>query len=282
MTGRMSSEEKHSIYYNCSAEEALKKHIQKTKAIGWITVVILVMLLVYSIHQESTLVSCGLLLIGFILFLICWLIVYVQGRHLRDVFVLDCDPVKYYAVMDALEKKAKKQHAKSKIFLNKAQCCRQIKGRETEGLEYLKKVQFQKLTMQVEAIRLSEFAHYSVLRKDRASFEMVKKDLEELPKRIRRKYKTEEQLYQQIVDYVTLYELLWDERNGEARELANRLLEQLTTPLNKVGIHMKLAKLDIADGEYINARVHLDYVIAYGNRLSVVDEARELLDKCVL
>ncbi|MBQ9984333.1 MAG: hypothetical protein IJP29_07060 [Lachnospiraceae bacterium] len=275
-------QEKHSIYYNCSADEVVKKHMRKTRVTGWTSIVILVALLVYILFQKLTLATWGLVLIEVIVFLICKLLVHVRTMHLRDIFVFDCDPIKFYDVMDVLEKKVKKQRAKSTIFLYKAQCCRCIKERETEGLEYLKKVKFKKLTMQAESIRLNEFANYSVLNKDRPSFDAVKKDLEKLPNRIHKQYKTEKQLYQQVMNYVTLHELMWDERNTEARELANHLLDQQTTTLNKVGIHMKLAKLDIVDDEYVNAKAHLDYVVAHGNLLSVVDEARALLDKCVL
>lgn len=220
-------QEKHSIYYNCSAEEVVKKHMRKTRVTGWTSIVILVVLLVYILFQKLTLATWGVLLIEVVLYLICRSLVYIRTIHLQNIFMLDCDPVKMYDVLVLLEQRVKKKPLHT-LCLMKAQCCRSIEGRRAEGLEYLKQVKFKKTNLSNESIRLNEFANYSFLAKDRDSFERVKKDLEQLPEMIRKYNKEKEKTYHKCM-------------------------------------------------EYVNAKTHLEYIIANGNTMSVVEEARKLL-----
>lgn len=45
----------------------------------------------------------------------------------------------------------------------------------------------------------------------------------------------------------------------------------------KVALHFRLAELDFAASEFSNARLHLDYVMKYGNKLFYVSEAKKLI-----
>lgn len=78
--------------------------------------------------------------------------------------------------------------------------------------------------------------------------------------------------------FLELEELLWDGQTEEARTLLYALLEKEPYQLRKVVVHMQLAQLDIEAGEYGNAKQHLEYVIAHGNQLVIVSQAKEQLE----
>ena len=89
--------------------------------------------------------------------------------------------------------------------------------------------------------------------------------------------KTEDSLYHQAMEMVQLKELFWDERNEEARGQANKLLQGNIAKCDMVFLHMILAQLDLRENQYEEAKEHLQFVIAHGNTLSAVDEAKRLL-----
>lgn len=167
--------------------------------------------------------------------------------------------------------------AKHTFLLLKAQCCRFIPGRLEKGLVYLQQVNFTKKYLGWEANRLLLFAQYSKIRGDRESFDKVKSDMEQLPydysgNKFRRKS------WERTMRLLELEELLWDGKTEEARNRINTLLEQAPNQIGKKRLHMQLAQLDIEAEEYANAKRHLNYVIAYGNQLSIVGEAKECLE----
>ena len=68
----------------------------------------------------------------------------------------------------------------------------------------------------------------------------------------------------------------------EKRQLRFSILMKETQEVflvNQVSFHMYLAKLDLKEQEYTNAKMHLEYVIAHGNTMKAVKEAKELLQQ---
>lgn len=278
-------EERNSKYYNLNAQEAMKKFLKRYYIRKSITVFILVVLLCFLLLQGITfeyelfrwgvVITC--MIAALAIFLLYIFLQSIDAKLLQMVLFMDCDPVKMLNIITLWEKRDKMGKAKHTFLLLKAQCCRFIPGRLEEGLAYLQQVNFMKKYLDREANRLLLFAQYSKIRGDRESFDKVKSEMEQLPdvysgNKFRRKS------WERTMRLLELEELLWDGKTGEARNRINTLLEQAPNQIGKVRLHMLLAQLDMEAEEYANAKRHLNYVIAYGNQLSIVGEAKECLE----
>lgn len=72
--------------------------------------------------------------------------------------------------------------------------------------------------------------------------------------------------------------LLKDKKTAGLEERFQSLLTRATTEYQRVCVHYDLAELAIREGRPADARPHLEYVIAHGNKLGVVDEAQTVLE----
>lgn len=299
-------ENTHSKYYNDTPEEAFKKFRKDYKIRAAFFIVIIFVLLIgtcvlairlqkqiifnpnapylYEVSRAAfgLLYMLMLVVIGFLGLKIGMPLVMRPSVQLINIFMGDCDPVKMYDIYILWEQLAKTERQKNTFLLEKAQCCRYIPERWEEGMTYLEQVDFKKTQMDWEASRLFNIAAYAKYRNDRAGFEQAKADLEQLPNQFPGiKAQSKQRVhYEKLLQAITVQELLWDEKDAEARTLLNTLLRTEIFPLNKVMFHMYLARLDMKEKAYENAREHLEYVITYGNKLPVVPEAKELLDTC--
>lgn len=196
---------------------------------------------------------------------------------MQMVLYMDCAPVKMLDITNLWEKKDRFRKAKNTFLLLKAQCCIYIPERLEEGLAYLQQINFTKKLLDREAVRLLLFAQYSKKQGDRESFDKAKSDMEQLPALYPGK-KYQKGRWEKAMRFLELEELLWDGQTEEARTLLYALLEKEPYQLRKVVVHMQLAQLDIEAGEYGNAKQHLEYVIAHGNQLVIVSQAKEQLE----
>lgn len=291
----------HSIYYNDSPEEAVKKaifYIRRNLILSYVICMVLLIGIFYFYSKMDNFLNgvegvwYGLGHILFSLLYVAMLLIFLilglkillpfsQRPNVQLLLILmgDCDPVKMYEVYSVWEQYDKKGKGKNMFMLQKAQCCRYIPERREEGRTYLEQLDFKKKQLDVEATRLYNIAVYAKYGNDRVGFEKAKAELEQLSNQYPGN-KIQKKEYERTLQIVTLQELLWDEKDAEARALLNTFLETEKTPLNKVMLHMHFARLDMKVKDYENAKKHLDYVITYGNKLPVVPEAKELLDTC--
>lgn len=296
-------DELHSEYYNYTPEEAFKKFRTDYRIRATIFMAIVIVLLIgvavlcnklyeqiifdsnapyiYELSRSALSLLYIVLLVVIVLlgFKIGFPLVMRPSVQLIAILMKDCDPVKMYDIYVIWEQSAKTERQKNTFLLEKAQCCRYIPERWDEGMAYLSQVNFKKKQLDWEAARLFNIAMYAKYKNDRAGFEQAKADMVQLPNqypgnRIQRKQ------FEKWMQSLTIQELLWDEKDAEARTMINSILETEVFPLNKVMFRMHLARLDVKAQEYANAKEHLEYVITYGNRLPVVSEAKELLEEC--
>lgn len=272
-------EDRHSIYYAYTAEEAYRKWKRNLLRFnGCMCGISVIMLVIYIVllngdRKESILVLLLAMIPAFFMRVNAGL----NAFRLQEILSLDCDPVKLLQFVGYGEKLGRNKKRKNEPNFTKIQCCRHISGRIEEGFAMLKEYKSPKLTWGHEIFRLNERMNYAFAMKDRDAFGRAKDEFIQLPDRIRRHKKTEDNLYHQAMEMVQLKELFWDERNEEAREQANKLLQGNIAKCDMVFLHMILAQLDLRENQYEEAKEHLQFVIAHGNTLSAVDEAKKLL-----
>ena len=273
---KISSNEKHSIYYNDIAQEVIKKFIKKRKRVRNILLFIMaVNILIYLFCTGKNVIL--FLVVCFFIVLISKISRFASTNSLTDILMVDCDPVKMYEVANYLETIQKKESGRNLIYLVKAQSCRYIKGKLDEGFECLKRVNYKKKKISREANILNEFLNYAYEKKDRELFYIMADNLKRLPSLFPKCNNFEKDFYDKIMLYLRWKEVLWDGTNEEIRRLANEMSTIKNDMLNQIMLHMHLAEIDIKESEYKNACMHLEYVIAHGNTMSVVDKAKEMM-----
>ncbi|MBP3457582.1 MAG: hypothetical protein J6K58_00040 [Lachnospiraceae bacterium] len=268
----------HSKYYQYDAKNAMKHYIKELRIRKGVWIVVcaflLISLIMILLEQKRVWLFWGIYIL-----IILTMFAYILGqqicfRKLMNILLLDCDPQKMFEIIAMIEQRDKQGKARNNCAMLKAQCCFYILGREEEGYTYLNKVSFKKKRLGNETRRLLLYANYYKRKKDWQNFELVKKDLLSLPQLIRHKH-FEEKDYDVAVQFINLYELQRDGRTQEARTLLNKLLCGNCSMLNRVCFQMCLAELDLMEGEYHNAKQHLEFVIRNGNTLYHVSEAKE-------
>lgn len=277
--------EKHSRYFNLNPEEAMQKFMKRNKLRVGIAMLFLVLLLCSLLLQGNTseytffwfAIDFARIVALPVILLLYVLLQRADARQLQMVLYMDCDPVKMLDIITLWEKRDRNGKAKNTFLLLKAQCCKYIPERLDEGLACLQQINFTKKQLAQESIQLFLFAQYSKIRGDRESFDRVKIAIERLPA-LYPGNAYQKSNWEKAMQLVKLEELLWDGKVEEARTLICTLLDKEPYQLSKVGFHMQLAQLDIEAEEYTNARQHLEYVIAHGNQLTSVSEAKEQLE----
>lgn len=276
--------EQHSRYVGCTAKEAVEQHWRRYHLMIWICILVMISIMVFIIYNiyEGKLFIDGIIW-ELVLFWLARLVLdIVHGWNANEflyIFFKDCDPQKMYEAMLLLEPKESKKANRSDIYFYIAQSCLFYEGKLDEGFAYLQNVNYNKKVFLKEVNYYGMLANYAYLQKDRAAFDKIKRDFEELPKQIKRHGKAGLTNYKKVGDYFLLKEYLWDEKDKEARQLLNELLSEEMFQINKVSFHMYLARLDLKEQEYVNAKIHLGYVVEYGNTMNVVKEAKELLEQ---
>ena len=271
-------EDRHSIYYAYTAEDAyrkLKRNLLRFNGcmcgISVILLVIYIMLL-NADRKEAIVV----LLLAIIPVFLMKMNAGLSALRMQEILSVDCDPVKLLQIMEYGEQPGRNKK-KSEPNFTKIQCCRHMSGRIEEGFAMLKEYNNPKQTWSSEIFRLNELMNYAFAMKDREAFGRAKDEFVQLPNRLSNPKKTEDNLYHQAMEMVQLKELFLDERNQEARAQANKLLQGNIAKCDMVFLHMILAQLDLREKQNDEAKEHLQFVIAHGNTLSAVDEAKKLL-----
>lgn len=271
-------EDRHSIYYAYTAEEAYRKWKRNLLRFnGCMCGISVIMLVIYIVllnadRKESILV----LLLAIVPIFLMKMNAGMSALRMQEILSVDCDPVKLLQIMEYGELLGRNKK-KSEPNFTKIQCCRHISGRIEEGFAMLKEYKNPKQTWSSEVFRLNELMNYAFAMKDREAFGRAKDEFVQLPSRLIKPKKTEDSLYHQAMEMVQLKELFWDERNQEARAQANKLLQGNIAKCDMVFLHMILAQLDLREKKNDEAKEHLQFVITHGNTLSAVDEAKKLL-----
>lgn len=273
--------EQHSIYYNCSAKEAVERHWRKYCLIKFLEIVAVVLICIWTLFSEGNFLIR--LVWEVILIIVAGMIANILIGYNANQFIYilfqDCDPQKMYDAMLLLDVKEKKKASKNDHYFHLAQSCLFYEGKLDEGFEYLQKVDYKKKFFSKEVSYYSALANYAYLQNDREAHNRIKNEFKQLPNQIKKHNKMELKTYKSVENYMLLKEYLWDEKDSEARMILNELLSQEVFLVNQVTFHMYLAKLDLKEQEYTNAKMHLKYVIAHGNTMKAVKEAKELLQQ---
>ncbi len=273
-------EKQNSQYYQYGVDETVKRYRTKLHINTYIFVLFavagLVWIFIHGVHDFGAL-CCEYL------FIICLLVIYqvtyyAHFPRLTQILMRDCDPYKFYEVLSRLDKYDRRGKAKNTLLFYKAVCCFYMNEHTEEGLSYLKSIHFKKKVLPREARVLLLFSSYARLKGDRESFDLVKKDLESLPHIISHR-KMQKKEYDETYMFFQAAELIWDGGHEKAYKLINELLSRKISMLNRVSLNMHLARLDIKMNEKVNAKIHLEYVVEHGNTMSIVEEAKELLDR---
>lgn len=270
----------HSQYYQYGVEEVIKQFRMKLHINTIIFLSLALADLIWILHHG---VHGTVALFLQYLFMICILVIhqivhYSHFPRLTHILMTDCDPYKFYEVLMKLDKYDRVGRGKNTLLFYKAACCSYMQERTEEGLSYLKSVNFKKKVLDREANVLLLFANYSKRKNDRTSFDLIKRDLENLPNIIAYK-EIQKKNYDNTYKMFRVIESIWNEEDETARKLINELLAENPTVLNQVIFNMYLARLDIKENEKMNAKMHLEYVITHGNKMAIVEEAKELLEK---
>ena len=279
MYRKKGTEDEYSVYYGCSAQEVCEKYVKNERCYSKIVFILTIVSLVfYIILLNANRNECILLLLFDVVLLYSRRINSIRKvRHMEKILSADCDPVKLLQVFEYAETTCG-SGKKVENFL-KIRCCRLATGKSEEGFAELMSYNSSKLVWNYEVVRLSEIINYAFIMNNRDVFMQAKKELEELPSRIRKHNKKEEKTYNQVMKQVRLKELFWDEHNEEARQLAKELMQIEKTRYNKVFTYMLLAQLDLRENNYESAKEYLEFVIEQGNTLFLVDDAKKLLEE---
>ncbi len=270
----------HSKYYLYDAKEAFSRYLTKSKKIKWLTVAMLGCLLIGILFKIFHL-NIGFSFWGMVI--LYWMIIvgyrvsgFIRFSELAEILTVDCDPYKYYEILSFIKQRDKKGKAKNNLMLYQAQCCIRMRGHMEEGLSYIQQVSFKKKVFNRECTRLVVSAYYYFALKDDENYKSVKHELENLPQNLKMS-KRDKAVYDEAIEMLHIKELINSENIEEARPLLLRRMEQAQLKQDLVVYHIQLATLDIHLGELVNAKAHLQYVVDYGNRLLIAEEAKEML-----
>lgn len=210
----------------------------------------------------------------------------IHNIHIWSILFMECDPEKmleFISLVEPYKKWGKKrwEQARMMYLVRKAQIYLDLK-RPDEGLTYLKQADVPMEEFAAELLRLTMYAYYAYEMQDRAGFDRAKQDMEKLPA-LKKYNKAELRGYKKQMAFVRMRKLLWDGKKEEARALISSLLQEEMTAggneMNRVFLHMRLADLDIEDGDQAAAKPHLEYVISHGNTLGVVEDAKKMIEE---
>lgn len=276
---------KHGLYYRYDAEAVAKNfRFVGTLANGILFVTVFVMIIRIFVDIASDAFDLSLCLLRLLIAVMTYSIYRDVARivhtQILNIIYMDCDPEKMLKYDTIRERRVKKEDARMALLLRKAQVCLYLNGRYEEGLGYLKQVHFTKKEFMLELSLLSCHGYYAYERQDREKFEQVKQEMKRLPT-LMKCNETQMKLYKRQMEFMRMRELLLDGKKEEAKVLINNLLSwemtEAGSELNRVILHMHLAELDMADGDTVSARPHLEYVISNGNTLGVVEDAEKML-----
>lgn len=273
--------DRHSVYYECSAEEVCKKSMRNVKCYNNCACIIVLGLMVYCMltAEDRSVESFLSLLLAIAVIHSMRINVIRNGVRLHEILTLDCDSVKFLQVMEYKEEAGQSKKGGQKASFVKILGCRHVSGKLEEGFAELMEYKSPKLTWGYEINRLNEIVNYTFVMKDKDRFMQAKEELETLPERIQKHNKREEKLYNNVMKMVRLKMLFWDECNEEARQLANEFLQADKTRYDMIFVNMILAQLDLREKRYDEAREHLEFVICEGNTLAMVNDAKRLLEE---
>lgn len=273
----------HSVYYNKSVDDVIKQYFQKLmirRILGMLLVcgdAIIFYCLMDMLDRflwgililPIYIMSLFLLLIGIKLFN------YKSFTSLSKILYYDCDPAKYEEVLIRLLTFDKKGKARATISLELAAAALAKKSVE-EGEQYLRLVTFKKFALYRELKRLACYADYYDLQDDFIGLHKIQKELN----RLKADLKTDSYFYREIEYQVNLVESMAARESEDIRSQKQRWVmfySMAPSPLQENLFLMRLAKLELAQGEIELAMRHMGFVATEGNTLPCVSEATQIL-----
>ncbi len=274
----------YSIYHECTAKEVAERHLRRHYWIIGLYILVSIWIMgwvIFHIYDGSSFVD-GIIWEIVLLPMAGKALNIANGLNTDELlYVLfrDCDPQKLYEAIQLIEAKERKKASRNEHYWIIAQCCLFLDEKLDTGFAYLKKINYKKNIFHKELNKYSVLLNYTYLQNDKEAFAQAKKEFLELPNKVQKSNKRDWAVYKSVEQYIQLKEYLWEEKDKDARLLLNEFLSQENFRSNQVTFHMYLARLDVKEQEYTNAKMHLEYVVKHGNTMKAVKEAKELLQE---
>ena len=276
-------EVEHSVYYNESAENIVKRYFQKLRVrrlLGML-LVCLVAVMFYCLMNIVNFFLWGILITPFYLlsFFFIWKGISFFNRKsftgLSTILYYDCDPAKYQEVLSRLLVLDKRRKAWAVISLELAAAVL-AQGKAEEGARYLEQATFKTFTLERKLKKLGCYADYRDLQDDFIGLHQIEEKLYEWKANV----KEEDYFDKEIEHRINLVQAMASREHesiNSQRERWVMLYSTADNPLQENLYLMRLAKLELAQGKRELSMRHMGFVAAEGNGLPCVNEAKQIL-----
>lgn len=188
----------------------------------------------------------------------------------------NCDPVTYLQVMRSLGKMHNRKRNALSIQVNEAAGL-MWSGHFAEALDLVKTLVVPEKDV-VNRISVLYIRFYCYMKlENQAGARQIQRETEALIPTIKRA--SHQKRGKELLDLMACSFALEQADYDTFRRIEEARVSTYTANIQKVGSAMKLAGVDLAQGEAKNARARLEYVVQTGGTLYMVEEARQLLAK---
>lgn len=218
------------------------------------------------------------LLAFFITFLILMVCNYIAGYIIvtmqRNALDSDCDPQRYLAMLDKQEKRfRKKERIQNYLAINRA-AAYMVMGDYKIAKEYMDGIELSELSERNGSYLIyiiNKILCYYELGEIEMAEKLYESELIRLSPIGKRLQKTTEILIGERYYHMKRYDLSYE-----------HLKKLLNVDLNKrqyLGVLYRLAQMDEANGDMIQATVKYKKIIKHGNKLGIVKASKEALER---
>lgn len=273
----------HSVYYNESVENIVKQYFHKLRVrttLGMLLVCLIAVMFYYLMNWMNyflwgILIVPFYLLSLFLIFMGVKLLDFFCFTSLSKILYYDCDPVKYQKVLSQLLLLDKREKARKTISLELAAAAF-AQGNVEAGGQYLKQVTLKKFDLFWKLKKLDCHADYCDLHDDFVGLYQIEKELKELKAVV----KVKSYFHKEIEHRINLVEAMAVRGHESIDSQIKRwamLYSIADTPLQENLYLMRLARLELIQGKREISMRYMGFVVAEGNALSCVNEAKQIL-----
>jgi len=276
-------EVEHSVYYNEGVENIVKQYFQKLRVrrILGMLLVCLVAVLFYCLMDIVNFFLLGVLVTPLYLLSLFFIWKGISFFNIKSftglstILYYDCDPVKYQEVLSRLLVLDKRRKVRAAISLELATAVL-AQGKAEEGARYLEQATFKTFTLDRELKKLGCYADYRDLHDDFIGLHQIEEKLYEWKANV----KEEDYFDKEIEHQISLVQAMASREHesiNSQRERWVMLYSTADNPLQENLYLMRLARLELAQGKREISMRHMGFVVAEGNALPCVNEAKQIL-----
>lgn len=276
-------EVEHSVYYNEGAENIVKQYFQKLRVRGILgmLLVCLVAVMFYCLMDIVNFFLWRILITSFYLLILFFIWKGISFFNIKSftglstILYYDCDPIKYQEVLSRLLVLDKRRKARAVISLELAAAVL-AQGKAEEAARYLEQATFKTFTLYRELKKLGCYADYRDLHDDFIGLHQIEEELYELKATV----KAEDYFCKEIEHQISLVQAMASREHESINSQRERWVMPYSTtdnPLQENLYLMRLARLELAQGKREISMRHMGFVVAEGNALPCVNEAKQIL-----